>query len=55
MDKYILKTKKGEVITITNQENLESAIEFFSFKKKLSPEQLLSIYKVERDENRDKY
>jgi hypothetical protein len=55
MSKYILKTKKGEVITITNQESLESAIEFFSFKKKLSPEQLLTIYKVESDENRDRY
>lgn len=55
MFKYNLKTKKGEVITVTIQENLISAIEFFSIKKKLSTEQLLTIYKVERDENRDIY
>ena len=55
MYKYDLKTKKGEVITVTIQENLFLAIEFFSIKKKLSTEQLLTIYKVERDENRDIY
>ena len=41
--------------SLTFQENLISAIEFFSIKKKLSTEQLLTIYKVERDENRGIY
>ena len=38
MSKYILKTKKGEVIKATQQESLELAIEFFSLTKNLSPE-----------------
>jgi hypothetical protein len=55
MSKYILKTKKGEVIKTTQQESLELAIEFFSLTKNLSPDKLLSIYNVEKDEDRDRY
>lgn len=53
--RYILKTKNDETVSTTSQESLESAIEFFSFLKNFTTSELLSIYKVEKDENRNNY
>lgn len=52
MGKFILKTKSGEFINVTFQEDKEDAIEFFSSLKQLDSKELLSIYKVDKDENR---
>lgn len=54
MNRYVLKTKEGEIVNKTIQFSLELAIEFFSLTKKLNPNQLLTIYKVEKDENWDR-
>lgn len=47
MKTYLLKTKKGEVINKTNQNNIEDSIEYFSKVKKLPVKDLLNLYKVE--------
>lgn len=48
MGKFTLETKDGEVVHVTNQENLELAIEFFSMLKKLKIRDLLKIYNVKK-------
>ena len=53
MDKFTLETKDGEVVHVTNQENLELAIDFFSMLKKLKIRDLLKIYNVKKYEDRD--
>lgn len=53
MGKYVLKTKDGEKINITDQEDLYLSIEFFAKLKKISKKKLLEIYIVEKYENRD--
>ena len=53
MKKYILKSKDGDVINITMQNDKKDAIEFFSKIKLITEKQLLDIYKVEQYENRD--
>lgn len=52
MVKFILKTKSGESVNVTFQEDKEDAIEFFSTLKQLESKELLKIYKVERYEGR---
>ena len=47
MKTYLLKTKKGEVINKTTQNNIEDSIEYFSKVKKLPVKELLGLYKVE--------
>ena len=51
MDKYLLKTKEGEVVNFTLQLCEEDAIEYFSIIKQIPKKELLEIYKVEKDEN----
>jgi len=51
MDKYLLKTKEGEVINVTLQLSKEDSIEYFSIMKQIPKKELLEIYKVEKDEN----
>jgi|LakMenEpi03Aug12_release.lakeMendotaPanAssembly.Ray.scaffolds.fasta_scaffold296418_2 hypothetical protein len=53
MEKFILKTKNGEKINITEQEDLDLSIEFFAKMKKISKKELLKIYIVEKYENRN--
>jgi hypothetical protein len=53
MGKYLLKTDSGEVINVTIQLCEEDAIEYFSTMKQIPKKELLEIYKVEKDENRD--
>lgn len=48
MSKFTLETKDGEVVHVTNQDNLELAIEFFSMLKKLKIRDLLKIYNVKK-------
>jgi hypothetical protein len=48
MKKFFLKTKKGEVIIYTEQKDEILAIEYFSKIKKLSKEDLLRIFKIEK-------
>jgi hypothetical protein len=55
MKTFVLKTKDGEVINLTNSIDFSEAITYFSKIKKLSKEELLKIYKVEEDGNRGKY
>ena len=51
MNKYLLKTKEGEVINVTIQLCEEDSIEYFSIMKQIPKKELLEIYKVEKDEN----
>ncbi len=53
MVKFFLKTKSGEIINYTIQENEFLAIKYFSVIKKLTNKQLLEIYKIEKNENRN--
>lgn len=55
MAKYFLKTKSGEIINYTTQENEFLAIKYFSDIKKLTNKQLLEIYKIEKNENRNNH
>ena len=48
MKTYLLKTKKGEVINRTTQNNIEDSIEYFSKVKKLPVKELFKIYKIEK-------
>ena len=48
MEKYVLKTKKGEIINYFNAISLDEAIEWFSLIKVLSTKQLLEIFIVEK-------
>lgn len=48
MEKFFLKTKKGEVIIHTKQKDEILAIEYFSKIKKLSKKDLLKIFKIEK-------
>ena len=47
METYKLLTNSGEQIHITKATNLVEAIKFFAEIKKLDPEDLLNIYKIE--------
>jgi hypothetical protein len=49
MKKFFLKTKKGEVINYTTQENEILAIKYFSKMKELSKEDLLKIFNIEKE------
>ena len=51
MEKYLLKTKEGEVVNFTLQLCEEDAIEYFSIMKQIPKKELLEIYKVEKDED----
>jgi len=53
MDKFILKTKDGEKINITEQEDIDLSIQFFAKLKKISKKKLLEIYSVEKYEGRN--
>lgn len=55
MTKYFLKTKTGEIINYTTQETEFLALKYFSDIKKLSIKQLLEIYKIEKNENRNNH
>jgi hypothetical protein len=48
MEEYQLLNNSGDVINKIRSESLELAIELFAKIKKLKPNQLLEIYKVER-------
>lgn len=49
MEKFFLKTKKGEVITHTKQKDEILAIEYFSKMKKLSKKDLIKIFNIEKE------
>jgi len=51
--KYTLKTKDNECINSVECYSYEFALEYFSLIKKLDKRQLLEIYTIEKDENRD--
>ena len=51
MNKYLLKTKEGEVINVTLQLSKEYSIKYFSSIKQIDKKELLKIYKVEKDQN----
>jgi len=53
MKQYVLKTNDGETINITTQICLSDAIEYFSKTKMIPKKELLKIYTVEEDENRN--
>ncbi len=53
MKQYALKTKDGDVINRTTQICLSDAIEYFSKIKIMTKKELLKIYTVEEDENRN--
>ncbi len=53
MRQYVLKTKDGDVINRTTQICLSDAIEYFSKIKIMTKKELLKIYTVEEDENRN--
>jgi len=53
MPKFTLKTKTGEQINVTTQEDIDDAIEFFASLKQLKIKELLKIYIVEEYEDRD--
>jgi len=53
MKTYLLKTKKGEVINSTNDSSELNSLLFFSKIKKIAPKELLKIYKIEKDEDRN--
>jgi len=53
MKQYLLKTIDGDVINITTQICLSDAIEYFSKTKMIPKKELLKIYTVEEDENRN--
>jgi hypothetical protein len=48
MEEYQLLNNSGDAINKIRSESLELAIELFAKIKKLKPNQLLEIYKVER-------
>jgi hypothetical protein len=48
MEKFFLKTKKGEVITHTKQKDEILAIEYFSKMKKLNKKDLIKIFNIEK-------
>lgn len=48
MEKFFLKTKKGEVLNYTTQENKDLAIQYFCKIKNLSEKDLLKIFKIEK-------
>jgi hypothetical protein len=47
MERYSLKTKKGEVIKTISAVDKEQAVELFAEIKKIPKEDLLNIYLVE--------
>jgi hypothetical protein len=47
IEKFILKTKNGEILSTTKAENAYEAIDYFAKVKKLSVSDLLSIFDVE--------
>ena len=49
MEKFFLKTKKGEVITHTKQKDEILAIEYFSKMKKLSKKDVIKIFNIEKE------
>jgi hypothetical protein len=49
MEKFFLKTKKGEVIIYTEQKDEILAIEYFSKMKKLSKKDLIKIFNIEKE------
>jgi hypothetical protein len=49
MAKFFLKTKEGEVINYTTQKDEILAIKYFCKIKKLSREDLLRIFKLEKE------
>lgn len=51
MNKYLLKTKEGEVVNFTLQLCEEDSKKYFSIMKQIPKKELLEIYKVEKDEN----
>ena len=51
--KYTLKTKDNECFNSVECYSYEFALEYFSLIKKLDKRQLLEIYTIEEDENRD--
>jgi len=51
MEKYLLKTKEGEVVNFTLQLCEEDSIEYFSIIKQIPKKELLKIYKVDKDED----
>ena len=53
MSKYLLKTKDGEVINSTNVSSELNALLFFSKIKRIPSKDLLKIYKIEKDEDRN--
>ncbi len=53
MKQYVLKTKDSDVINRTTQICLSDAIEYFSKTKMIPKKELLKIYIVEEDENRN--
>jgi hypothetical protein len=53
MEKFVLKTIEGEIINMTTQKNIDSAIEYFSEVKKLPKKELIKIFKIEKDESRN--
>jgi len=53
MRQYVLKTIDGDIINITTQICLSDAIEYFSKTKMIPKKELLKIYTVEEDENRN--
>ena len=53
MKQYVLITKDGDIINSTIQICLSDAIEYFSKIKIIPKKELLKIYTVEEDENRN--
>jgi len=49
MGKFFLKTKEGEVINYTTQKDEILAIKYFSKIKHLDRENLLIIFKIEKE------
>lgn len=53
MKTFYLKNKENEIINRFQTDSLEESIEYFSKIKDLDKNELLEIYKVDSDENRD--
>ena len=53
MKQYVLKTKDGDIINRTTQICLSDAIDYFSKIKIIPKKELLKIYTIEEDENRN--
>jgi hypothetical protein len=49
MGKFFLKTKDGDVINYTTQKDEILAIKYFCKMKKLNREDLLRIFKIEKE------